>query len=369
MSRSRNRWAGLIWLLVMLSLAACSSTSRKGKYNPGEQDTSLEVPPGLSKPEQNRSMAIPSIAADRTSYSEFQQQEPGEVRNRDLLPALKNARLVREGDILWLEIEMPPSRVWDDMERFFKSEGFKIEYRNPAIGVMQTDWQDNEEYLPSNWFTKTLNRLTSTGLKDRYRVRLERTGDPDRTRIFLTHAGMEEIALTETGTEVVETVWQPRPSDPELEAEMLLRFLVFQGLAEPEAEKIVPVEEAAEEVVRAELVDVNGIQVVGVKENFPRTWRRVGLAIDRLGLTVDDKNRSDGVYLISLNEDFLKTHQKEEGLVGKLFGGRDRQQTEFVIKVTDQGDKSVVSLHDREGKLSDDPNAVLVTELLYSQLR
>lgn len=369
MLTSRNRLTGVVWLLVLLSLAACSTGGRKGKYTPGTQDTSLEVPPGLSKPEQRQAMAIPSIAADRTSYSEYQQQGSTEARNRNLLPSLRNARLVREGDILWLEIELPPSQVWDDMERFLKSEGFKISYKNPAIGIMQTDWQENQEYLPSNWFARTLNKLTSSGLMDRYRVRLERTGDPDWTRVILTHAGMEEVALNDAGTDVVETLWQPRDSDPELEAEMLLRFLVFQGLAEPEAEKIVPVEEVGKEVSRAEMVDANGIKVIGVQENFPRTWRRVGLAIDRLGLTVEDKNRSDGVYLISLNEDFLKTHQEEEGLVGKLFGSKRKQQTEFVIKVTDQGDHSVVSLHDRKGKLSAAPHAVLVTELLYAQLR
>jgi outer membrane protein assembly factor BamC len=367
MLSSRSKW---VWIFLILALAACSSTSRKGKYNPSEEDTSLEVPPGLSKPEQNRSTAMPSIAADRTTFSEYQQKNGStEVVNRDLLPKIKDAKLVRDGDLRWLEIELPPATVWDDMLRFWHSEGFKVKYENPATGIIQTDWQENQEYLPTNWFARTLNKLSSTGLMDRYRVRLERTDDPNRTLVYLSHSGMEEIAINEnTQTDVVDTIWQPRASDPELEAEMMLRFLVFQGLTEEEAGKIVPVKEQ-EVVDRAELVDLNGIKVVHVKENFPRTWRRVGLAIDRLGITLDDKNRTEGIYLISLNEDFLKSHQQEESLVGKLFGGDDKKQTEFAIKVTDKDETSVVSLHDRKGKLSDEPNAVLVTELLYAQLR
>jgi outer membrane protein assembly factor BamC len=364
--RSSRKW---IWLLVILSLAACSTTNRKGKYNTGAVDTSLDVPPGLSKPKQTESMAVPSIASDRTSYSKYQQQDSGDSANRDLLPPIKNAKLVRDGDLRWLEIELPPQQVWDDMIRFLRSEGFKIKYQNPATGVIQTDWQENQEYLPTNWFARTMNKLSSTGLMDRYRVRLERTDDPNRTVIYLSHAGMEEIAYNEAvNTDVVDTLWQPRSSDPELEAEMLLRFLVFQGMAEPEAEKIVAPEEK-EDVIRAEFANVDGAKVINVKENFPRTWRRVGLAIDRLGLTLDDKVRSDGIYLISLNEDFLKTHQEEEGLVGKLFGGGGKQQTEFAINIVDQGETSVVSVKDRDGKYSDAPNAALVTELLYAQLR
>lgn len=355
----------LVLLVLVISLMACSSTSKDKYGTAGGQP--LEVPPGLSQPEQNSSMAIPSIASDRTSYSEYSQGSKPVV-DTSLLPAPKGARMVREGDIRWLEIEAPTEKVWQELHGFFRSLGFEIKQEDPQLGILQTSWQENRAYASTGFWSSVFN-VFKTSIKDRYRVRLERTDDPNLTRMFLMHQGVKQEVderVSSVGGDVITMYWTNSPYDPEIEAEMMLRFLAYRGMSEEKLEEVAKVKPRD---VRAELKKVEGGQVLVVNENFARTWRRTGVAIDRLGITIDDRNRSEGLYFISLGEEFLKNHQQQEGVFKKLFGGKETEGHKFILKVTDQVTESVVSLHDKEGKLSNDAGASTIMDLLYAQLR
>jgi outer membrane protein assembly factor BamC len=54
-----------------------------------------------------------------------------------------------------------------------------------------------------------------------------------------------------------------------------------------------------------QLLTVDGIRFVLVTESFDRVWRKTGLALDKAGIAVVDKDRSKGIY-------FLKTNTKEK---------------------------------------------------------
>ncbi len=355
----------LVLILALLVPVACSTGGGKAKYDKNDANAGkpLEVPPGLELPKNNETLSVP-IVGGRNDRA----QAP--VIDRRLLPPTPHGRLVQEGGIRYLEIDQPPEKVWREAQGFFRNLGFKIEYEDPNLGIFQTDWQENRVYNPSNWFTRLLNKITSSGLMDKYRVRLERiAGEPERTRVYITHQGLEEVAVNEDyPTEVVETRWQPRASDPELETEVMLRFLVFLGMSEAEAKQAMA---RAQREDRAEIRETDGVPVLLVKENFARTWRRVGLALDRLGLIVDDRNRSKGLYFIRLGEDFVEHRIHKQGFFDRLFKDKTPVSAEsrYIIRVDARGEVTVVSTHDADGRPEKGEVGKLLIRLLHEQLR
>jgi len=358
-----NRFS-LFLVAVLAVLTACSTGGGKAKYEKHGSNSGkpLEVPPGLELPKNNETLSVPIVSGRN-------EQARTPVIDQRLLPPTPQGRLVQEGGIRYLVVNQPPEKVWREAQGYFRNLGFKIEYQDPKIGVFQTDWQENRVYNPSNWFTKLLNKVTSSGLMDKYRVRVERIeGEPNQTRLYITHQGLEEVAINEDyPTEVVETRWQPRASDPELEAEMMLRFLVFIGMSEEQARQAMA--EARAEP-RAEIRETDGVPLLLVKENFARTWRRVGLALDRLGLIVDDRDRSKGVYFVRLGEDFIAHRIEKQGFFDRLFKGeKDVTDKRYLIRVDGRGEVTVVTPHDGEGKPEKGEIGKLLIKLLYDQLR
>ena len=60
----------------------------------------------------------------------------------------------------------------------------------------------------------------------------------------------------------------------------------------------------------------NGASVLQLNEGFDVAWRRVGLALDRTGFTVEDRDRSKGVYFVRYVD---MPKQESKGFFANLF--------------------------------------------------
>lgn len=352
------------WMLLLFSVlagpAGCSlwggkDTPATGRPSSGK---ALEVPPGLDLPQVDQRLSVPAHAG----YTD------GAAGAR-LLPATPRGRLVQEAGLRYLEINLPPEKVWSRAQAFFRALGFKIEKQDPAVGVFETDWRKSRDFEPESWFGKLFGTVSAAGKMDKYRVRLERVeGAPEKTRVYVTQRGVESVIVNEDDTsELDEIRWQSRPSDPELEAEIMQRFLVFLGLSEAEAKQAMAGGPPAE---RATIQESGGVPVLAVKENFARTWRRVGLALDRLGLVVDDRDRSKGLYFIRLGEDFIQHRVEKKGFFDRLFPGEENvADKRYLIRVAAQGEGSVVTPLAADGQPEKGEIGKLLIKLLHEQLR
>ncbi len=143
---------------------------------------------------------------------------------------------------------------------------------------------------------KVFDSLYSTSERDRFRTRLERRAD-GKTEIYITHRGMEEVY---SNSNKDSTIWQPRPSDPELETEFLRRLMIKLGTTEEQSRALVAADKATtvQAAPSAKVSTINGQPTVQLAEPFDRAWRRVGVALDRTGFTVEDRDRSKGVYYV-----------------------------------------------------------------------
>jgi len=353
-------------MLLLINLVACSSTSEwKANYGNAEQSissSSLDVPPDLSKPISNESLSIPNIASSGASYSSYTSEDQTGVTV--LSASSQQIKQVRDGKDMWLEIQMSADKLWPELKIFFIDLGFKIEREDKKLGVMETDWFETKPYVPSNWVNKMLNRIVATGLKDKYRIRVEKTTNASTTRLFFSHQGQQELATDDSQGGTFVKYWVRRDSDPELEAEMYQRFLIFKDTDKGTAKKLTENIQSKERTV---ILEKKGSKVLQVGEGFARTWRRVGIALDRIGLLVDDRNRSGGLYYLRITDDFQEKVKEDKGWLASLFSSdKVKLKERYLLSVNEEKDSSgkpatIISLYETTGAKAD---SRFVTKLL-----
>jgi len=291
------------------------------------------------------------------------------------LGAVANMRIERSGQQRWLVVPTAPEQVWPQLRAFWEARGFQIAMEDAKAGVIETNWSENRGKLPADVVRNLLGRLAGnlfdTGERDQFRTRLERTevGGKVSTEVFISHRGIEEAVLSPTGARDDNTTrWRLRPSDPQLEAEMLARLMVSLGGPQDVAVARTTVAAAPEAPARARLV-VDGA-AIEVDEPFDRAWRRVGLALDRGGFTVEDRDRSLGLYYVRYIDP--KSLGKEEpGFWSKLFGNTENplETRRFRVAVRANGPQTVVAILTQAGAADTGETGKRVAAQLLAELR
>lgn len=364
-----------------IALSGCSGSlveSKKIDYKSARQLPSLEIPPDLTAPTRDDRYVVPDVSpkgvATYSAYATDRAQPQPAASEQQVLPKVDSMRVERAGSQRWLVVQGSADAMWPKVKDFWLETGFILNVERPEVGVMETDWAEDRAKIPQDFIRsalgKVLDGVFSTPVRDKFRTRLEAGKDPGTVEIYISHRGMMEIYPNEAKDT---TVWQPRPADPELEAEMLRRLMVRLGAAEERAAAIVA---AAPTTERAALKGASGGSVaLAMDESFDRAWRRVGLALDRIGFTVEDRDRSKGLYFVRyVDPDADVQTKKSEGLLSKLAFWRSNEQVvqkggEYRLRVRGEGEKSVVSVMTREGGEDSSETARKILGLLQEQLR
>lgn len=311
----------------------------------------LEIPPNLSQPVSNPEFSVPGISSQLTTYSGYTSAERQE---KEVLPEVgKDIKFVRDGNLFWLEISKTPKEIWPIIRSFVGKVGFEIKYANQSTGTIDTSWRENED--GASWMVTMTSGDQGTYM-DKYRLRLERGDKPKTTRLFIRHKGAriakdvmnkdlwdEDDEPIEVDDASSKTIWVARASDPELELEMLQNFMLYFGIGEDAVDAELSVY-SSKKIAR--IVEKDKGLALEVRENFPRTWRRIGLALDRIGFVVDDRNRSAGVYYISLPDKYQT--QQEKSWFERLFkNDADNVPSQYLLSVSEQGEETFVTIRDR----------------------
>jgi outer membrane protein assembly factor BamC len=275
----------------------------------------------------------------------------------------------RSGNQRWLVVKRPADKLWEPVKDFWQENGFLLAMDQASLGIMETDWAENRAKIPQDFIRnsigKLLDSLYSTAERDKFRTRLE-TNAAGETEIFISHRGMLEVYTKERSDQ---TVWQPRPSDPELEAEFLRRLMVSLGSTPEQAKATVAASGGAKAM--AAVTTLNGQPVVQIAEGFDRAWRRVGLALDRSGFTVEDRDRKQGIYFVR----YVATEadaKGEPGFFSKLFGStpaKSGEASKFQIAVKSEGEASVVSVRDSKGAPDASASAQRIAKVIAEDIK
>jgi outer membrane protein assembly factor BamC len=352
-------------LAACAALAACSVLDNdRVDYKSAGKGPTLDVPPDLTQLSRDSRYQVPGGPVTASSY-QIGQSAPS-------LPTaattVGDVRIERAGDKRWLVINRPADQLWGPVREFWQENGFLLSLDQSNLGIMETDWAENRAKIPQDFIRNSLGRLLdsvySTGERDRFRTRFERS-PTGATEIYITHRGMIEVY---SNTQKDQTVWQPRPSDPELETEFLRRLMVKLGVPQ-EQSRALTASGAAKTTSR--VATLNNTPVVQIDEGFDRAWRRVGLALDRTGFTVEDRDRSQGTYFVRYvppNPD-----KKEQGFFGRMFNFMRTEKTEqplkYRIAVRSQGESTTVSVLDAQGAPEASANAQRIVQVIADDLK
>ena len=389
---SRARWRGprVRRAVIGGALAAgtvfaggCSGTledvapEREPAYKSSRGASPLEVPPDLTSASMGDSLEVPGIEATYSQYA----GDDGTRAAGAVLPEVDGVRLGRSGDERWLVAASEPEAVWPEIRDFWTGQGFTIETEEPAIGLMETNWAEKRDPLPAGLIKRMMSELSDAfygvAIRDRYRTRIERGSEPGTTEIHVSHRGAELVLSGDENSYArregfADRVWQPRPSNPGLEAEMLARLMLFLGADERQAEALLAADPAREP--RAHIVrDEGGAVFLTLAEDFSRAWRRTGQALDRAGFTVEDRDRSRGLFFVRYADPEAGAEGEETGWLSRLkfWGGDDDAQEAalYLVRLSGEAQSTTrVVVLDRDGEPEESPAAARILSLLHEGL-
>lgn len=371
-------------LLLIGLLAGCSGNilpeSKKIEYKSAGKLPPLEIPPDLTQQSRDERYAVPDVSASKgtATYSAYSSERAGQSRTttaQDLLPQVDKMRVERSGTQRWLVVNGAPEKLWPGVKEFWQELGFLVNVEVPEAGIMETDWAENRAKIPQDIIRGTLGKvfdsLYSTAERDKFRTRLEKGAEPGTVEIYISHRGMYETYINEGKSE---TKWQPRPADPELEAEMLRRLMVRLGVEESRAKTMVGAESKQERAKLSRATD--GAGALMLEEPFDRAWRRVGLALDRVGFTVEDRDRAQGLYFVRYVDPDADSKKKDDdkGFLSKLMfwkgGAADKpSQAQYRIHLKAAGESTNVQVLTREGGADRSDTSRRILGLLHEQLK
>jgi outer membrane protein assembly factor BamC len=369
-------------LACVAVLAACSSVDNflagdkvDYKSTSTSRTTGLEVPPDLTQLNKESRYQQPNGAI---SASTFQAQTPATAPAPAAVAVVApqsvgEFKIERLGNERWLSTSLSPEQIYPQVRAFWKDNGFNLIQDRAEAGVLETDWAENRAKLPNDVVRNTIGKLIdsaySTGELDKFTTRIERTAKG--SDVFITHRGMAEVYV---GERKDATVWQPRPADPQLEATFLSRLMVKLGEKEEVAKATVAAAStAASGPSRARLVADAPSPTLQLDDTFDRAWRRVGIALDRSGFTVEDRDRGQGLYFVRY-VDPAYAGREEPNFFSRMFSfgkkkGDDSGLAKYRVKVSTEGTATTVAVLDSQGKPETSDNGKRIANLLLEDLR
>jgi outer membrane protein assembly factor BamC len=373
--RALGRVGALAFALSLGGCAVSDYLEEKGRIDYKSAASvprrTLEVPPDLVTPRADERFGVPGArSADRTlsSFERDRTQAAARPAASGVLPAAPGVRLERSGQQRWLVVDAPVDKVWVPLRDFWTETGFTLEVDSPETGILETNWLENRARVPLDFIRRTLGKvvdgLYSTGTLDKFRVRVERLPD-GRSEIYVTHRGLEEVA---TGVVRDSFIWQRRAPEPDLEAEMLNRISV-KLTGGQRAEQLVAAGKATPQEIRDVRISGQGPdRGIDIDDPFDRAWRRVGLALDRGGFTVEDRDRSRGAFFVRYidADEQARAAAERPGFLSRVFGRGSKPQLsqQYRITLASAGSGVRLAVQDKDGKPTLEADRATVNRIL-----
>ena len=375
-----------------MALAGCSKNfdtllpDRRPDYRQSTISQPLEIPPDLTASTIDDTLAVPEINPSGTaSLSAYSKErggpQPQAKPSEAVLPPQPGITLQQDGNQRWLVIAAPADQVWPKVREFWTTTGFALKRDDPTIGIMETDWLENRADIPEDGIRsllkKYLDMVYSAPTRDKFRTRLERSADGRNTDVYLTHYGVEEVAVGGSSASATNTyTWQQRPASPELEAEMLNRLSVYLGASEKRAEAQQAKDGAAPTGSRVQLTEEGGESRLVISEDYSRAWRLVGLALDSSNYAVEEQNRSQGLYVAEYRDPELENQKnQDEGWLSKLAFWRSSKPdapppgTRYRVRLSGQGTQTLVVVRDINDQPDNSAGARQVLDVLQKTIK
>lgn len=284
--------------MAAVLIAGCSSdgNERRQEYLDADYYTRLELPPDLTSPLDKNQLTAPKPTDE--AAEQFRQEtaslgEAGAESPIALALKVKGARIQTDAGMFWLEVDENAEKLWPQLSAFWSHEGIKIVRNDPMLGLVETDWASKLQVDDDAGFIERLFSSTSPDKLDKFKMRIEPEEADARTKIFMSHTGLEKIV------EGDDVNWRSRCTEEELEREMLSRLALFVGLDEAQAKKAFENYQPYASRVNTAKDDNQALFITGSMDDV---WKRSLQALDRLDVTVQSSDENAGQIEVAIKE-------------------------------------------------------------------
>ena len=370
-----HRASLLIASLASIALLGCKSVTTNDtvdyKSAGAVRGPNLSYPPDLITAQADRRYIVQDGSATMSEYNAAVKKS---VQTRkDVMTGIPGMRIARDGERRWLVVEKPAPELYPQIKDFWQENGFLLVIDSPSTGIMETDWAENRAKIAQDFIRNlvggALDSIYDTGERDKYKTRLE-VSKPGETEVYITQRGAIEKCTTDSTGNCISTIWTARPNDPELEAAFLARLMERLGMTQEMAKAQVAAP-LGPKTPKAKLVQ-EGVNTAHIEMStgFDRAWRDTGLALDRSNFTVEDRNRTNGVYYVRYVNP--KDLGDTKGFFSNLFSSKDDSSLKakkYLVVVKSTGDNSSsIYVQDADGKPENTAAGLQLLTLLTEQM-
>ena len=361
-----------VWVYLICASAivvsGCSSDGdeRRQEYLDAGYYGRLELPPDLTDPATKQQLSVPKPTDAAIEKFRAETEHLGKT-NEDgeplvasttpsvVLPKLRGAALKSDAGLYWLEVDSDAQKLWPQISAFWSHEGVRVVQNKPALGLVETDWVNKLQVdEDAGWLERTFGNLEPDKL-DKFRMRLEPVEGEGKTRIFVTHSGMEVQVQGE------DVNWRTRCSEQELEHEILNRLALFVGLDDSEARAALANYKPYASRVKVPQDEASVLYVTGTMDFV---WKRTLRALDRLGTDVQEMDSGSHQIKLAISQlkksaadaDEERDELAESSWLMQWFKGGDSaddKARQFTLDLKQKNGVIKLSILTRDGELAD----------------
>lgn len=361
-------WLALAVFATLLS--SCTSVFNNDKVNYKSQSVvqavTLDIPPDLTQLSRDTRYRIPGeqVSANALGLNTTTNTTPtiGATKINDIT-------LSRLGNQRWLLVQRAPEDVWPAVKQFWLDNGFVFVKEDDKLGLLETDWAENKSNASQDLFGRTLSRFLgsfiSTGIKDKFITRFEAVNN-QQVEIFISHRSIEDVAPTVSNPL---SSFKSRASDPELENELIKRLMLRLGAPETLVAETSKAQTGLA-ASKATLDSQDKFSRIIYQEGFDSAWRRVGLALDRSGFTVEDRDRKAGLYYVRFVD--RSNDAKEAGFFSRLFSSSAKEEgpQRYRLKLEASSEtQTFIVIQNTSGQADVSNVAAKIAQLLIEELK
>jgi outer membrane protein assembly factor BamC len=361
----------LVAVLTALAISACSND--RPVYHGAEYYKNLEVPPDLTEPDTTDELKVP-----KPTDEAIQRFRDNNKLDTEITPKFDGIRVVSYAGDSWIEIDNKVETVWPRLLEFWQNEGIELVQVRPLLGFMETDW--TERLIKDKGFWASMAQSFDPDTKDKFRARVERFDNGEKTRLYIAHTRIERRVY---GDYANDSYWTTLPSNLEAEREIIYRMALFAGLDKKQSQALLDNYRPYSSLVK---VDSTNTTALTMKGSMDFVWRRAMRALDRMQMQdiVEHKDIATIDFsVVKLAAEDLQIQSKddvdelaESSWLMQLITGSDDEddltgdaERQYRLELTELGNTVQIEVKDaRNSQQTDDSGAVYSTALA-EQLR
>ena len=289
----------LVSLLIFSFFSSCAE-----KVTIGDKTIQTEIT------KNSRELVLPPSIDQPVKKGEFDIPELNETEINEVLPDLENFLVKKQGSLMWLQITNHDiGAIWDKLKNYLNVNKISIVESNKLIGVMQTDWIENDESLPQGVIGNILKKAGITKIltypqQDSFRFRFEKNLD-NSIKLFVTHRSIRSKQSNQSKFGEEGSInWEILEPNPQIELEMLNTMKYYlAGFKEIDKNLLnEPVAELESDFkLEISKTDSNDLVLVFANEyNF--VWDKLMQFVDRNQYKILSNDISSGQLSIKISE-------------------------------------------------------------------